>query len=214
MPQQCRMEDSPDKVYARHRGLIRALINSIVVNNPAVVDTQDLQQAGAMALIVALRSYDPSLGSLPSYIRKCIRNALLEQANSFSGVFTTDEKVRRQANQIRKLRSEGLSDEEIMARLGVKNRATFLSLVDLVDSVYVNVDQVDTVADSSLDEDGIFKMLGEIGLDKQEMEFVNLTVKNHSMDEIASIMQVGRSTLYTIKASIRDKILEFGQDSH
>lgn len=209
-----RMEDSPDKVYAKHRGLIRALINSIVVNNPAVVDTQDLQQAGAMALILALRSYDPSLGSLPSYIRKCVRNALIEQANSFNGVFTTDEKVRRQANQIRKLRAEGLDDDTIMARLGVRSRATFLSLLDLVDCSSIDLDQVETPGDISFEEEDIFRMLGEIGLSDQEMEFVNLTVRNYSMDDMATEMGVSRSTLYTVKASIRDKILAWGRDSN
>ena len=208
----CRMEESVDKVYAQHRGLIRSLINSIVVNNRSVVDVQDLQQAGALALIIALRSYDPSLGSFQSYIRKCIRNALLEQANSFSSVFTVDEKVRRQANAIVKMRTGGLSDNTIMTRLGIKTRATFLSLLGLVESHSVDLDQVDVEVETSIEEESIFKMLDEIGLGKPEMQFINLVVSNHSMDEIMGEMDISRSHLYTIKASIRDKILAWGQD--
>ncbi len=208
----CKMEESADKIYAQHRGLIRSLINSIVVNNPSVVDTQDLQQAGALALIVALRSYDPSLGSFQSYIRKCIRNALLEQANSFNRVFTVDEKVRRQANAIIKLRVEGLSDDTIMTRLGIKTRATFLSLLGLVESHSVDLDQVDIEVESSIEEESIFKVLNEIGLGEPETQFINLVISNHSMDDIMNKMNVSRSHLYTIKASIRDKILAWGQD--
>ena len=208
----CGMEESVDKVYAQHRGLIRSLINSIVVNNRSVVDVQDLQQAGALALIIALRSYDPSLGSFQSYIRKCIRNALLEQANSFSSVFTVDEKVRRQANAIVKMRAGGLSDDTIMTRLGIKTRATFLSLLGLVESHSVDLDQVDVEVETSIEEESIFKMLDEIGLGKPEMQFINLVVSNHSMDEIMGEMDISRSHLYTIKASIRDKILAWGQD--
>lgn len=189
------------------------MINQIVVNNSSVVDTQDLQQAGALAFITALRSYDPSLGSFPSYIRQCVRNALLEQANSFNGAFTVDEKVRRQANAIRRLRSEGLSDDVIMARLGIKTRATFLSLLDLVENHSVDLEQVEISSNSSIDEDGIFKMLEEIGLTESEMEFVNLVTSNHSMDEIVERMEMSRSTLYAIKASIRDKILAWGQEN-
>jgi len=208
----CRMEESADKVYAQHRGLIRSLINSIVVNNPSVVDAQDLQQAGALALIIALRSYDPSLGSFQSYIRKCIRNALLEQANSFTSVFTVDEKVRRQANAIIKMRVEGLSDDTIMTRLGIKTRATFLSLLGLVESHSVDLDQVDIEAEASIEEESIYKMLDEVGLSKPEIQFINLVTNSHSMDDIMIEMHVGRSHLYTIKASIRDKILAWGQD--
>jgi RNA polymerase sigma factor (sigma-70 family) len=204
------MEESSDKVYAQYRGLIRSLINSIVVNNPSIVDNQDLQQAGAMALIVALRSYDPSLGSFQSYIRKCIRNALLEQANSFNSVFTVDEKVRRQANAIVKMRAEGLSDDTIMTRLGVKTRATFLSLLGLTESRSVDLDQVDIEA---AEEQNIFKALDEIGLMAFEVEFIDLVINNNSIDSMTKTMGVSRSRLFEIKASIRDKILAWGQDN-
>lgn len=207
-----KMEESVDKVCAQHRGLIRSLINSVVVNNPSVVDVQDLQQTGALALIVALQSYDPSVGSLPSYIRQCVRRALLEQANSFSSVFTVDEKVRRQANAIIRMRGEGLKDEVIMTRLGIKTRATFLSLLGLVESHTVDINQIDVEAEASVEEKSIFKVLEEIGLVESEMQFINLVVNNYSMDEIIKEMEMSRSHLYTIKASIRDKILAWGQD--
>lgn len=207
------MEESADKAYARHRGLIRSLINSIVVNNPSVVDTQDLQQAGALALFVALKSYDPSLGSLSSYIRKCIRNALLAEANSFNGVFTVDEKVRRNANAIVKMRAEGLSDDIIMTRLGIKTRATFLSMLELVESHSVGFDQVDVEIETSIEEDSIFKMLHEIGLTERETKLVNLMTSNHSMDEITTELGVSRSLIYTMRASIEDKIRAWGQDN-
>lgn len=209
----CKMEESSDKVYSQHRGLIRSLINSIVVNNPSVVDNQDLQQAGALALIVALQSYDPSLGSFQSYIRKCIRNALLEQANSFNSVFTVDEKVRRQANAIIKMRAEGLSNDMIMTRLGIKTRATFLSLLGLIESHSVDLDQVEIEAEAILEEESILKMLDEIGLMKLEMKFINLIINNHSIDEIMKAMDISRSRLFEIKASIRDKILAWGRDN-
>jgi RNA polymerase sigma factor (sigma-70 family) len=207
------MEEPADKIYAQHRGLIRSLINSIVVNNPSVVDAQDLQQAGALALIVALRSYDPSLGSFQSYIRKCIRNALLEQANSFNSVFTVDEKVRRQANAIIKMRAEGLSDDTIRTRLGIKTRATFLSLSRLVDNHPVDLDQVEVEAETSIEEESIFRMLDEIGLVDPEVKFINLVIHNHSVDEIMREMSISRTALYSMKASIRDKILAWGQDN-
>ncbi len=206
------MEESADKIYAQHRGLIRSLVNSVVVNNPSVVDSQDLQQVGAMALLTALKSYDPSLGSFPSYVRKCIRNALLEQANSFNKVFTVDEKVRRQVNAIIKMRKEGIDDNEIMTRLGVKTKATFLSLLGLVDNKPVSLDHSDVETESSMEEEELCKTLDEVGLAAVEIRFVHLVISNHSMDEIMDKMSVSRSRLYTIKKSIHNKILAWGRD--
>lgn len=207
-----RMKEPADKVYAQYRYMIRSMVNSIVVNSPSVVSAQDLQQAGALALVVALKSYEPSLGSLSSYIRQCVRNALLQQANSFNNVFTVDEKVRRQANAIIKLRSEGVDDDEIMIRLGIKTRATFLSLLGLVENHSVGLDQIEIEAEASLEQAGIFKMLDEIGLSKSQMQFINLVIDNYSMDEIAKEMDISRAALYAMKASIRDQILAWGQE--
>jgi RNA polymerase sigma factor (sigma-70 family) len=204
------MEESADKVYTQHKGLIRALVHSIVVNNPAVVSTEDLQQAGALALMIALKSYNPSLGSFQSYIRRCIRHALLEQANTFNGVFTVDEKIRRQANAVVRLRKEGLSDDAIMDRLGIKTRATFLSLLDLV-SATRDVENVDVAFDETVDENNIMRILDEIGLEDAELRFVNLVISNHSMENLETEMELGRSQLYKLRASIRDKILAWGQ---
>lgn len=207
----CGMEESPDKIYARYKGLIGSLINSIVVNNPSVVSHEDLRQAGALALIVALKSYDPSVGSFQSYIRSCIRNALLEQANSFNSVTTVDEKVRRQANAVARMRKQGLSDDEIMACLGIKSRDTFLSLVGLVESRSVDIDQIETSADDGLDEEQLFNMLDEIELTEQEIKLVRLMVTNHSIDEIQAEMGLSRSAVYALQASIREAILDWGR---
>lgn len=204
------MDESEDQIYEQHIGLIKSLTNSIVVNNTSVVSNEDLQQAGAMALIVALKSYDPSLGSFQSYIRRCIRNALLEQANAFNSVFTVDEKVRRQANSISKLRKQGLSDDAIMGRLGIKTRATFLSLLELSDGA-VDIDQIEAIADTGFNEASILDVLDEIGLDETEMKFVNLTIQQYSISDLEQEMDLSRAQLYRLKASIRDKILAWGK---
>ena len=208
----CSMDESAEKLVAKYKGLIRAMINSVVVNNPSVVSIEDLQQAGALALIVALKSYDASVGSFHAYIRSCIRNALLEQANSFNSVVTVDEKVRRQANAIIKMRVGGLSDDEIMARLGIKTRATFLSLVDLADNRSVDIDQIEIPdVGAMLDEEQMWKQLSDIPLSDKELEFIQLTTTNHSMEEIQAKMCLSRSALYELKSSIMDAILAWGR---
>lgn len=205
------MDESIDGIYEQHYGLIRSLTKSIVVNNTAVISNEDLQQAGAMALIVALKSYDPSLGSFQTYIRRCIRNALLEQANAFNSVFTVDEKVRRQANKVSKLRAQGLSDDAIMTRLGIRTRATFISLVELVEGA-VDIDQVDVVADTGFTELSISNALLDIGLEDDEKTLVDLMIANSLMDEIEQETGFSRSKIYRLRASIYDKILAWGKN--
>lgn len=204
------MGEREEKAYHQYRGLIRSMVNSVVVNSPAVVSAEDLQQTGALALMVALRSYDSSQGSLPSYIRSCVRNALLEQANSFNDVFTVDEKIRRQANAVVRLRREGKGDEEIMGLLGIKTHATFLSLLHLIEPA-VDIDQLEIVDGASLEEQDILRILDEIGLENDELRFVNLVINRHSMSDIEREMSTGRSQLYRLKASIKNKILEWGR---
>jgi len=205
------LQEPIEKLYARHKGLIGSLIKSIVVNNKSVVSIADLQQVGALALVVALKNYDPSLGSLSSYIRKCIRNALLEEANSFSGVFTVDEKLRRHANKAYTLRKNGLSDKEIMAQLGIKTRATYLSLLNLVDNQTVSLDQIEYLASTSLDEENIFRILDDVGLTSDERQVVNLLISQSSQDDIEKYTGLSKIQIASIKTAINDKIVNWGK---
>ena len=205
------IQESIDRLYARHKGLISSLIRSVVINNKAVVSVADLQQVGAMALIVALRTYDPSLGTLSSYVRKCIRNALLEEANSFSGVFTVDEKLRRHANKAQALRKLGKSDDEIMKALGIRTRATYLSLLGLVENNTVDLEQIEHLASMSLDEDGVLKALDEVGLSKTERHVVQLLMDQISLEEIELKTGLNKIQISNIKTVINDKIISWGK---
>jgi len=203
-------QESLEKLYARHKGLIGSLIKSIVINNKSVVSTADLQQVGAMALIVALKSYDSSLGSLSAYVRKCIRNALLEEANSFSGVFTVDEKLRRQANKAYQMRREGKPDQVIMETLGIKTEATYRSLLNLVENKTVDIEQIEHLASISLDEENILRVLDDIGLSKIERRVVSLLMGQATLDQIEQETGLTRSEITNIKVVVSDKITHWG----
>lgn len=200
-----------EKLYARHRGLIGSLIRTIVINNKAVVSVADLQQVGALALVVALQSYDPSLGSLSAYVRRCIRNALLEEANSFSGVFTVDEKLRRQANRAQQMRKAGKSDQEIMLSLGIKTEATYRSLLNLVENKTVDLEQIEHLASISLDEESLVRTLDDIGLSPTERQVVSLLMSHVSMADIEQQTGLTKAKLANIKAIVKDKITNWGR---
>lgn len=200
-----------ERLYARHKGLISSLIKSIVVNNKSVVSVADLQQVGAMALIVALKTYDPSSGTLSSYVRRCIRNALLEEANSFSGVFTVDEKIRRQANKAHAMKKAGKSDHEIMQALGIKTEGTYYSLLNLVENKTVDLEQIEHIASSSIDEDGINRVLDELGLTNVERKAILLLIEQSSALEIEKKTGITRNQLANLKIMIGEKITSWGK---
>jgi RNA polymerase sigma factor (sigma-70 family) len=205
------IQEPIEKLYARHKGLIGSLIKSIVVNNKSVVSIADLQQVGAMALIVALKTYDPSLGSLSSYVRKCIRNALLEEANSFSGVFTVDEKIRRQANKAYQMRRAGKSDQEIMNYLGIRTHSTYLSLLNLIENQSVEITEIEHLASDILDEEALHKILDELGLSFVERQVVDLFMRHVSIEEIERTTGLDRAQITNIKVVITDKITNWGR---
>lgn len=200
-----------EKLYARHKGLISSLIKSIVINNKSVVSIADLQQVGAMALIVALKTYDPSLGSLSAYVRRCIRNALLEEANSFSGVFTVDEKLRRQANKAHQMRRDGKPDDEIMSSLGIKTEATYHSLLNLVENKTVDLEQIEHLASISLDEEGLLRTLNDVGLSGLERQVVTLLMSQASMADIERKTGLTKAQIANIKVVVNDKITNWGK---
>jgi|SRR5690606_36241216 len=204
-------QESIEKLYARHKGLIGSLIKSIVVNNKAVVSTEDLQQVGAMALVVALKSYDPSLGSLSAYIRKCIRNALLEEANSFSGVFTVDEKLRRLANKAIAMQRDGKGDEEIMLALGIRTLSTYISLLNLAANRTIDLEQIEHLTSISFDEQSIERTLDDVGLLPIERQVVSLFMTQASIEDIERQTGLSRTQIANIKLVVNDKIKTWGR---
>lgn len=204
-------QESLERLYARHKGLIGSLIRSVVINNKSVISIADLQQVGAMALIVALKTYDSSLGSLSVYVRRCIRNALLEEANSFSGVFTVDEKLRRQANKVQQMRREGKSDKDIMFTLGIKTEATFNSLLNLVENKTVDIDQIEHLASSSLDEEHILRTLDDLGLSSAERKIVSLLMTHATLSQIEQETGLTKNEIASMKLVISNKITHWGR---
>ena len=200
-----------DRIYARHQGLIGSLIRSIIINGRSVVSIADLQQVGAMALIVAIKTYDPSLGSLTGYIRKCIRNALVAEANTFTGVFTVDEKTRRQANHATRLYEQGLDSQSIMNQLGIKTVATLEALLKLTSNDTVSIDQIEVLAPSSMDEQAIISMLDDVGFSKQERRLVDLMMDSCSVDEIGNITGMNKGEIARMRTAINEKITHWGK---
>ena len=80
----------------------------------ATIDLQDLYQVGEIAVLHAVKSYDPSCGTtIKSFVSRVVRNRIFREAARFLGVFTVDHRVTSLAAKVNKLYAKGHSDEEI-----------------------------------------------------------------------------------------------------
>ena len=201
------MDTDLDNLYNKYKGIIRSLAKSIVINNKSIVSLEDLQQAGAIGLLVGVKNYDPNSGSFSSYIRRCIRNALIEEANSFNDVFTVDPKLRSIANRAIKMKREGMSDIAIMSNLGISNRRTLDSLFFLVEEESVSIHDID----SDNEICSMQNLIGEIGLTQSEEHLVGLIISNFRMEDIEEQMGLTRPQIYEMKSCIKNKISNWGK---
>jgi RNA polymerase sigma factor for flagellar operon FliA len=77
--------------------LVRAAVGRLAMTLPEHVDSDDLNSAGLIGLLQALRNYDPSSGtSFEGYARRRIRGAMLDELRRMDWVpRTIHEKARR-----------------------------------------------------------------------------------------------------------------------
>lgn len=91
----------------------------------ATIDLQDLYQIGEIAVLQAIKSYDPTCGTtIKSFVSRIVRNKIFHEAARFLGVFTVDHRVTGLAAKVNKLHAKGHSDEEIadiLSEVGDRN---------------------------------------------------------------------------------------------
>jgi RNA polymerase sigma factor (sigma-70 family) len=199
-------------IIVKYTNIVKSMVRRIIINGN-MVSTEDLEQVGMLALVNAIRTYDSSVGSLPSYLRACIRNAIIAEANKCCSVFTIDPRVRVQVNQIIKLRREGHDNESIMQTLGIRNRDRFLSLLSLVDiEVEILSDDIAANDTSMFDVQDVYRVLNDIQLEDQEKDLIVLTIANQSRKTIMRSLSLDGVQYANLKKQVIKKILEWGEN--
>lgn len=100
-----------------YRPIVRRIAHSAITSS-AAVDVADFYQVGEIAVLQAIRAYDPSCGTnIRSYVSRAVRRAIFNEAARFLGVLTVDRRVTEMAANAAKLSAQGLSDLDIARRL-------------------------------------------------------------------------------------------------
>jgi RNA polymerase sigma factor (sigma-70 family) len=123
------MVDIPDDAVAQVLDQYHPLVRYIAkraFHSSSTLDINDLYQVGDMAVLRAVKAYDPSSGrNIKSFVANSIRNAIFNEAARFLGVFTVDVRTTTQASFAAKMHEKGKSDEEIGAALTEKYGRNF-----------------------------------------------------------------------------------------
>lgn len=123
------MVDVPDDAVAQILDQYHPLVRYIAkraCHSSSALDINDLYQVGDMAVLRAVKAYDPSSGrSIKSFVANSIRNAIFNEAARFLGVLTVDFRTTNQASFAAKMHEKGKSDQEIARALTDKYGRNF-----------------------------------------------------------------------------------------
>jgi len=101
------------RTIEEYAGFIRKVAYTAITSSPTI-NVDDLCQIGNLAVLRAMRSYDPSCGrNIKSYICSCIRQDIYNEAARFLGVFTVDHRVTEMGAKVNRLVDDNKTDQEI-----------------------------------------------------------------------------------------------------
>lgn len=109
------IDNMNDKLLEEYIPLIKHIAKNTCCSSSSL-DIDDLCQVGKMALLNAVRVYDPSYSTnIKSFILKSVRRAIYNEAARFLGIFTVDHRTTALAAKVNKHSHKGKTDAEIAA---------------------------------------------------------------------------------------------------
>jgi RNA polymerase sigma factor (sigma-70 family) len=118
-------DDSISQILDQYHPLVMHIAKRACCSS-STLDINDLCQVGDMAVLRAVKSYDPASGcNIKSFVASAIRNSIFNEAARFLGVMTVDFRTTNQASYAAKLFDKGKNDQEIAAALTKKYGRNF-----------------------------------------------------------------------------------------
>lgn len=194
-----------------YRPIVRRIAHSAITSS-AAVDVSDFYQIGEIAVLQAVRSYDPTCGTnIRSYISRAVRRAVFNEAARFLGVLTVDRRVTEMAAKAARFFEQGHSDQEIARRLNQdgsrnidENHVRDLRIAYSRRHIQPQEEGVcDEITPSIVD------LLSGIPTNENERYvLMNKILGRQSADDIALHLSISRSLVYEIEATLTTRIEE------
>jgi len=189
----------------------------------ASIDFSDLCQVGEIAVLQAIKSYDPTCGTtIKSFVSKVVRNEIYYEAARFLGVFTVDFRVTKLAAKAHKLHVNGLSDLEISKILSDSTnpgRVFDINHVRDLRIAYGRSSQVSiehdtsTTEDSGIEEHTIKDLLSNIPNNNTEKYILKERILGSvSVKDVSLALNTTQKHVYEIENLLKERIKKAIED--
>lgn len=199
------------RTLEEYKGFVRKIAYTAVTSSPAI-DVEDLCQVGELAILRAVRSYDPTAGrNLKSYICSCIRQDIYNEAARFLGVFTVDHKVTEAGAKIVKLYTEGKTYSEIADILNERYPGSNWTEERVFDTklAYSRRSPVSSEHEPEVSEEAHLKefLLSLVSNETEKFILLNRILGKYSAHAAAVDLQKSVKDIYAIEFALKQKIM-------
>lgn len=202
-----------NEILDEYAPLVRRIARS-ACHSSATIDFADLCQVGEIAVLRAIKAYDPSSGTnIRSFVSKVVRQDIYNEAARFLGVFTVDHRVTGFAAKVSKLAAKGHDDQQIAAILNqTSNRVFDADHVRDLRIAYnrrrhTTVNEDETFDREHADERTIKDILESVVHDDFERSVLKRRILgSEAVDVVASELCVSRRRVYQVEAELKDRI--------
>ena len=146
-----------------------------------VCDMDDYIQEGVIALIKAMRTYDPNRGTKWStYAMTCVYRAISHQCQKFKHPLNVPPEVNSKHLKIVKLSQDGYSKQEICETLDISNKR-YNTIMDLFNKVYLITREI---IDEQEDPMVVLRDVVDGLVDNLELNLLRMRLQGHTFQEI------------------------------
>ncbi|MCV0439764.1 MAG: sigma-70 family RNA polymerase sigma factor [Hydrogenophaga sp.] len=210
------MVDVPDaeaiELLNEYGPIVRRIARSACYSS-ATIDFADLCQVGDVAVLRAIKSYNPTYGTtIKSYVARIVRQDIYNEAARFLGVFTVDHRVTSLAAKVSKLHAKGKTDEQIAETLTTSNRkfdAEHVRDLRITYSRRQHSDlQPDDAADEGIAEESTIQEIlrGVVQNDTDVAILEQRLMGDASVKEVAADLKLSQRRVYELENDLKDRI--------
>lgn len=194
-----------------YRSFVRKIAYTAITSSPSI-DVEDLCQVGDLAILRAVRSYDPTCGrNIKSYICSCIRQDIYNEAARFLGIFTVDHKVTEMGAKIVKMDAEGKSYKQIADILNERYPVNNWTEERVFDTklAYSRRSLVSIEHEPEISEEVYLKefLLSLVCNDTEKFILLNRILGKCSAQAAAVDLQKSVKDIYAIESALKQRIM-------
>lgn len=206
-------EENIEQVLNEYAPIVKRIAKKVYCSS-SVVDITDLYQIGEIAVLKAVKSYDPSLGTnIKAYVSRVVKNDICTEAAKFFGIFTVDHRIPSLSVKISKLHQQGYTDVEIAKKLSTSERTFDPSYIRDVRIAYARrhyylvAENQSLIEDSYNDQHSIEKFLSTVASNDDE-DFIlrNRIIGHMSKQDVSIHLKISTEKVERIEIILKNRI--------